>query len=176
MDGLYALKPWYAERLAPLRRRLIAADVSPTTVSVAGVVFAVGAAAALALLTPGPLAGAVVGVGLAARLGCANLDGAIARATGRSSAHGAVVNELSDRAADLVVLLACCAFAPPFLLIGVAFCASLPALVSMAGVNGGLPRRAGGPMGKTERALLIVVVAATGWWPVVLLGIAVGQC
>jgi CDP-diacylglycerol--glycerol-3-phosphate 3-phosphatidyltransferase len=162
MDGLYALKPWYAARLTPLRRRLIAAGVAPSTVSAAGVGCAAGAAATLALVPPGALAGVLVGVALAARLACANLDGAIARATGGSTPRGAVVNELSDRAADLLSVFACCALASVPLVVAVALCALLPSMVSMAGVAAGLARRQGGPMGKTERATLLVVVGATG--------------
>src|SRR3954471_7863169 len=159
MDGLYGLKPGYPARLTPVRERLVAADVSPTAVSVAGVVLAGGAAAGLALLSPGPECAVVVGVALAARLACANLDGGIARATGRATPFGAVANELGDRLADLIVVLACCAFAPPAVVMAAALCAVLPALVSLAGAQAGLPRRQSGPMGKTERALLLVVIA-----------------
>ncbi|MDQ1700866.1 MAG: CDP-diacylglycerol---glycerol-3-phosphate 3-phosphatidyltransferase [Frankiaceae bacterium] len=175
MDGLYALKPWYAARLTPLRERLVAAKVSPSAVSVAGVAFAAGAAAALVTLPTGLLSGCAVAALLAARLACANLDGGIARTRGRSTPHGAVVNELSDRAADLIVIAACAAVAPVALVIAAAFCASMPSLVSMVGVSAGLPRRQGGPVGKTERAALVVVIAALGGAVPVLLTIAVGS-
>ena len=175
MDGLYVLKPWYAARLAPLRERLIAAHISPTAVSASGVVVASGAAASLALLPPGPVAACSVGALLAARLACANLDGGIARATGRCSARGAIANETSDRIADLVVIAACCAFAPVALVVAAALGALLPAAVSVGGQLRGLPRRQGGPVGKTERAGLIVVIAATGLAVPVLVVIGVGS-
>lgn len=48
MDGLYALKPWYAARLAGARGLLAARGVAPDTVTAAGVLCAAGAGAALA--------------------------------------------------------------------------------------------------------------------------------
>ena len=52
----------------------------------------------------GPVAAAAVGVLLAARLACANLDGGVARDSGRSTRFGAVVNELGDRLAEFAAL------------------------------------------------------------------------
>ena len=55
MDGLYALKPWYAGRLAGLRAHLVARHVSPNLISAAGVI--AGAGAGLALATGAGLRG-----------------------------------------------------------------------------------------------------------------------
>ena len=57
----------------------------PSAITIAGIVFGGGAGAALALLRPGPVAGVVVAALLAARLGCANLDGGVAREGGRAT-------------------------------------------------------------------------------------------
>ncbi|MFD4225303.1 CDP-alcohol phosphatidyltransferase family protein [Streptomyces sp. NPDC058545] len=102
MNGLYALKPWYADRLSGVRATLVRREVSPDTLTAAGVASAAGAAAALAWLPTGPAA-LPVAVLLAARLAFANLDGALARETGRTTRRGAVLDELGDRAADLLV-------------------------------------------------------------------------
>ncbi|MGW4027733.1 CDP-alcohol phosphatidyltransferase family protein [Streptomyces sp. NPDC004838] len=174
MNGLYALKPWYAARLAGVRGALARRAVSPDTLTVAGVVCAAGAAAALAWL-PVPLAAPPVAVLLAARLGFANLDGALARDTGRTTRRGAVLNELGDRAADLVVLAGFLTLAPLWLVALAGLAATLPSWVSLAGAAAGAPRRNGGPVGKTERCLLVIVAAATGWAVPVLIVIAVGS-
>ncbi|MEO3977229.1 CDP-alcohol phosphatidyltransferase family protein [Streptomyces sp. CAU 1734] len=174
MNGLYALKPWYAARLAGVRGALARREVSPDTLTAAGVVCAGGAAAALAWL-PSPAAALPVALLLAARLAFANLDGALARDTGRTTRRGAVLNELGDRAADLVVLAGFLALAPLWLVAVTALAATLPSWVSLAGAAAGGPRLNGGPVGKTERCLLVVLAAAGGWAVPVLIVIAAGS-
>jgi CDP-diacylglycerol---glycerol-3-phosphate 3-phosphatidyltransferase len=173
--GLYSLKSWYADRLAPVRLRLIAVNVPPTAITLAGIAFGGGAGAALALLRPGPVAGVAVAALLAARLACANLDGAVAREGGRTTPFGSVLNEVGDRAAELAALAGCLAFAPAALVLTAALAATLPSWVALAGAAAGLGRIQGGPVGKTERCLLLVLLAAVGFPVVFLLVLAVGS-
>ena len=163
MYGLYALKPWYGHRLAGLRRVLIAHRVAPNAVTSAGVVFGAGAGLVLAVAPVGPWAAVVVAILLLARLGCANLDGGLARATGRGTRFGVVVNELGDRLAELAALAGLFALAPPALVLGAALATTAPSWVALAGTAAFAPRSQGGPVGKTERCALLVVIAATGW-------------
>ncbi|TJZ46155.1 phosphatidate cytidylyltransferase [Streptomyces piniterrae] len=174
MNGLYALKPWYAARLGGIRGALARREVSPDALTAAGVLSAAGAAAALAWL-PAPLAALPVAALLAARLAFANLDGALARDTGRCTRRGSVLNELGDRAADLLVLAGFLTLAPLWLVAVAALAATLPSWVALAGAAAGAPRRNGGPVGKTERCLLAVVAAATGWAVPVLVVLAAGS-
>jgi CDP-diacylglycerol--glycerol-3-phosphate 3-phosphatidyltransferase len=174
-SGLYGLKPWYAARLSLIRRRLVVAGVSPHVVTVTGVAFGAGAGTALALMRPGVLAGAVVAILLAARLACANLDGGVARDGGRATPFGAVVNELGDRLAELAALAGCLAIAPAWLACATGLAATLPSWVALAGASAGLGRVQGGPVGKTERCLLLAVAAGTGLVTVFLAVIAVGS-
>jgi phosphatidylglycerophosphate synthase len=168
--GLYSFKSWYARRLAPVRRYLVAANVPPAAITMTGILFGGGAGAVLALLRPGPAAGAAVAALLAARLGCANLDGGVARDGDRATPFGSVLNEVGDRAAELAVLAGCLALAPPALVLAAALAATLPSWVALAGAAAGLGRIQGGPVGKTERCLLLVLLAAIGF-PVVFLGV-----
>jgi CDP-diacylglycerol---glycerol-3-phosphate 3-phosphatidyltransferase len=173
--GLYSFKSWYAARLAPARRTLVAANVPPTVITLAGIVFGGGAGAALALLRPGPIAGATVAVLMAARLACANLDGGVARDEARTTPFGPVLNEVGDRTAELAALAGCLAFCPTALVVAAAFAATLPSWVALAGAAADLGRIQGGPVGKTERCLLLALLAAIGF-PVVFLGaLAVGS-
>lgn len=174
MNGLYALKPWYADRLSGVRGALARRHVSPDTLTVAGVVCAAGAAAALAWL-PVPPAALPVAVLLAARLAFANLDGALARDTGRTTRRGALLNELGDRAADLAMLAGFLTLAPLWLVATAGLAATLPSWVSLAGAAAGAPRLNGGPVGKTERCALVVLAAASGWAVPVLVVIAAGS-
>ena len=168
--GLYSFKSWYADLLAPVRRVLVAADVAPAVITMAGIAFGAGAGTALALLRPGPVAGVVVAVLLAARLGCANLDGGVARDGDRATPFGSVLNEGGDRAAELLAMAGCLAFAPVPLVLAAALAATLPSWVALAGAAAGLPRVQGGPVGKTERCLVLALMAFAGF-PAVFLGV-----
>jgi CDP-diacylglycerol---glycerol-3-phosphate 3-phosphatidyltransferase len=173
--GLYSFKSWYADLLAPVRRILVAADVPPTAITMAGIGFGGGAGAALAWLRPGLVAGTVVAALLAARLGCANLDGGVARDGDRATPFGSVLNEAGDRAAELLALAGCLAFAPAALVLAAALAATLPSWVALAGAAAGLPRIQGGPAGKTERCLLLALMAFLGFPVVFLTVLAAGS-
>jgi CDP-diacylglycerol--glycerol-3-phosphate 3-phosphatidyltransferase len=157
VDGLYALKPWYAARLSGVSARIVARRVSPHAVTAAGVGCAFAAGAALAAgvgwLVP-PL--------VAARLAFANLDGSVARASGRATRWGSVVNELGDRAADLGLLAGALPRAPLPLVVAAMLAAVLPSWISLAGAAAGSRRVNGGPMGKTERSVVMSFAAVTG--------------
>lgn len=174
MNGLYALKPWYADQLSGVRAALARREVSPDTLTLAGVVCAAGAALTLATV-PFGYAAPVVALLLAARLAFANLDGALARDTGRTTRRGALLNELGDRAADLAVLAGFLPLAPLWLVATAGLAATLPSWVSLAGAAAGADRLNGGPVGKTERCALVVVAAASGWTVPVLAVLAAGS-
>ncbi|ASU85070.1 phosphatidate cytidylyltransferase [Nocardiopsis gilva YIM 90087] len=175
MNGLYSLKPWFAERLAHVRRGLVERGVRPAVLTWAGVAFGAGAGVAIALVPMGPLAGVLVAVLLVARLACANLDGGVARDSGRSTRFGFVVNELGDRLAEFAVLTGCLFVAPSAVVLAAALAATLPSWVSLAGTAAGARRVQGGPVGKTERCALLIVLAATGAAVPVLFLLAVGS-
>lgn len=182
--GLYALKPWYSRRLALLVRWAVARSLSPDLFTALGVLGAALAGVAIALGWWLPAA-----VLLAVRLAGANLDGAVARARGTSRAWGFTLNELGDRLSDLLMfaglaVLAVHAPAPwwdggmdtlTWVLLA-ALAATLPTFSSLAVAGAGGPRANGGPLGKTERCLLVVLATA---WPstiaVVCVVIAVGS-
>lgn len=173
--GLYSFKSWYAGRLAPVRRVLVTAGVPPAAITMAGVAFGGGAGAALALLRPGPVAGVAVTALLAARLACANLDGGVARDGDRATPFGSVLNEVGDRAAELAALAGCLAVAPATLVLAAALAATLPSWVALAGAAAGQRRIQGGPVGKTERCLLLALLAASGFGAVFVSVLAAGS-
>ena len=172
--ALYELKPWYGGRLTGGRRRLAARDVDPLVVTWTGVGTAALAGVALAALPTGWAALAVVPL-LAARMACANLDGALARETGRTTRWGAVANELGDRTADLLVLAGCLALAPAPVVLLAMLAACLPSFVSLAGAAAGMPRLQAGPVGKVERVAVVAVIAAVGFATPLLLVLAAGS-
>jgi len=168
LTGLYALKPWFTGRLTPIIDTAAARRISPDVFTAAGVA-AAGAAGTAIAFGWWPLAA----VFMVLRLAGANLDGAVARARGVSRPWGFVVNELGDRTADLLAFAGLAVWAarqqgpalnwlswPVLQVLLAALAATLPTFASLAVAAAGLTRRNGGPMGKTERCLLLVVAAA----------------
>jgi len=163
MNGLYAIKPWYTRRLARLVDLAVARRISPDVFTAAGVA---AAGVAAVFVAQGWWLGALVA--LAARLAGANLDGAVARVRGVARPWGFVLNELGDRASDLVVFgglawLAAATDGSVALVATAATAATLPTFASLAAAGAGAARRNGGPVGKTERCASVVVATA---WPV----------
>jgi CDP-diacylglycerol---glycerol-3-phosphate 3-phosphatidyltransferase len=169
-------------------------SISPNTISFCGVGFGALAGLSLATMSVGAVRGLVVAALLVARLGCANLDGSVAReleagrvgrghvgdGNGSARRFGGVVNELGDRCAELAALAGCAGAAvggmPGWWLLGVtALACSAPSWVSLAGAAAGAPRVQGGPVGKTERCLLLVVIAAIGHVVPVLYVLGIGS-
>jgi CDP-diacylglycerol---glycerol-3-phosphate 3-phosphatidyltransferase len=168
MIGLYALKPWYTRRLSPIVNAAVAHQVSPDVFTAAGVA-AAGAAGVAVALGWWPLAALF----LALRLAGANLDGAVARARGVSRPWGFVVNEIGDRTSDLLTFAGLAFFAarrsgpglhwlswPVLQVLVAALAATLPTFAALAAAAAGATRRNGGPLGKTERCLFVVVATA----------------
>lgn len=173
LTGLYALKPWFTGLLKPVIDTAVARRVSPDVFTAAGVV-AAGAAGTAIAFGWWPLAA----VFMVLRLAGANLDGAVARARGVSRPWGFVVNELGDRTSDLLAFAGLAVFAarqhgpgmnwlswPVLQVLLAALAATLPTFASLAVAAAGLTRRNGGPLGKTERCLFLVLATA---FPVIM--------
>jgi CDP-diacylglycerol---glycerol-3-phosphate 3-phosphatidyltransferase len=175
MFGLYALKPWYASRLRPLRRALVVHGVSPHVITAAGVASGAAAGIAFFVVRPGAVATVLVAFLLAIRLACANLDGGVAREGQRGTRFGVVVNEIGDRLADIAAIAGLFAIAPAPLVVAAMLAASMPSWVSLAGTAAGAPRVQGGPVGKTERCVVLVAIAATGWTVPLLTVLIIGS-
>jgi phosphatidylglycerophosphate synthase len=144
-----------------LAGRLAAAGVAPNAISAASMLLAAGAGAALlgsAAAAPGArallLLAAAAGIQL--RLLCNLLDGMVAIEGGRRSPGGDLWNEVPDRVADSVVLVAA-GYALPGLAWApaagwaAALLAALTAYVRVLGGSLGLPQDFGGPMAKPHR-------------------------
>ncbi|MEH3032523.1 MAG: CDP-alcohol phosphatidyltransferase family protein [Aeromicrobium erythreum] len=173
MRGLYALKPWYSRRLQLFTDAAVRRGLSPDVFTAVGVLFAVVAAL---VIWQGWWWVALPA--LALRLAGANLDGAVARARGVSRPWGFVLNELGDRASDLLMFAGLAALAARhqgswqhvdvLLVLVAALAATLPTFASLSAAGAGATRLNGGPFGKTERCLVAVVATALPglmpWW------------
>jgi CDP-diacylglycerol--glycerol-3-phosphate 3-phosphatidyltransferase len=130
---------------------LAGTQVSPNQISVASVLFA-SIGAFLLVFTPG--AAGLVGCAAAiqGRLACNLLDGMVAVEGGRKSPLGQLYNELPDRLADsiLIVALGYAIDLPSLGWLG-ALAAALTAYVRVFGGSLGLPQDFRGPMAKQHR-------------------------
>jgi CDP-diacylglycerol--glycerol-3-phosphate 3-phosphatidyltransferase len=153
--GLYALKTFYTRMLSPVAALAVRLKLSPDLFTVLGVL---GGALAGWSLTTGT--GWLVLVGVLVRLAGANLDGAVARARSRESKRGFWVNEIGDRLGDWAMFvptlwLGLEPIAYACLMVAVA----LPTTVSLWGAAVHKHQRInGGPFGKTERSLFVVLL------------------
>ncbi len=148
-----------------LAARLARRGVRPNAISVVSMVFAGGAAACLAVLPGGSvaadtalLAGAIAGIQL--RLLCNVLDGLVAIEGGLKSRTGVLFNEVPDRLADVVILVAAGYAIPayswaPELGWLCALLAVSTAYIRHVGGALGLPQWFMGPMAKQQRMALL---------------------
>ena len=147
------------------------AEIHGTSPDVFTAIGVFGAAAAAVSIAAGwwPLAVLWLGV----RLAGANLDGAVARARKVCRPWGFALNEIGDRASDLLVFTGLAVWAayqggpgmnwlswPVIWVLVAALAATLPTFASLAAAGAGATRRNGGPFGKTERCLAAIVAAA----------------
>lgn len=180
----YRSKGGIVERLAGVVDRLAAARVSPDTVTLAAIpVAAVGGLALLASPTI-PAVLLIVPVVAGLRLLLNLIDGALARATGRSHPRGEVFNEVGDRLSD-IALLAPVAFLPgaqrEMVLLGV-MTAVLASFIGVVSKTAGGQRLYRGVLSKPGRmallaafAILAFVVGPAAWGPfgpILLIGAA----
>lgn len=157
----YRSKSGIVERLGGVVDRMAAAGVSPDAVTLAAVPVSIAGGLALLASTSVPLLLLVVPVAAAARLVLNLVDGALARATGRSHPRGEVFNEVGDRLSD-IALLAPVAFLPgsqrETVLLGVTF-ALLASFVGVVTKTAGGDRLYRGVLSKPGRMALLAVFA-----------------
>ncbi len=171
--------------VSPIIRGLRRLGVTPTVVTLVGL--AVTVAGAVVIGAGHPLTGAAV-VAFGTLLDV--VDGPLARATGRASARGALVDTVSDRVGELAIWSGIAYFVAPdplrvtLCLTGLGASMLVPfvrAKAEAAGVEG-----RGGWMGRAERLILLLTgvalsgldlptLDATLWAVTVLVGLTVGQ-
>jgi archaetidylinositol phosphate synthase len=168
----YASKRSIVARLDPVVRALAARGVAPDAVTASAIPIAAIGGAAIVLSPSMPAVLLLVPIAAGLRLVTNLLDGALARATERSHPRGELLNEVTDRLAD-VLLLAPVAIVPgaqpALVLLGVAG-AILASFVGLAAKAVGGERLYGGVLSKPGRMALLavfsiaVLIAGPGAW------------
>lgn len=157
---LYALKPAFQALLRPLAAWLARVGATANQVTLAAGLGSVALGAALAL-APRPWLFLLVAPWMLVRMALNALDGMLAREFGQETALGAYLNEIMDVIADAALILPFALHGPGALAAGLAltFAATVSEFTGALGAGLGAGRRNDGPMGKSDRALLLALLA-----------------
>lgn len=171
MPTLYSIKPAFQNLLRPLAARLVIMGATANGVTLAASILSVATGLLIAAYPQNMLVFWAVPLVLLLRMALNAIDGMMAREFDQASKLGMYLNELTDVISDAALILPF-ALVPLFSAWSVVIFAILAAVSEYAGVLGvmaGGVRRYDGPFGKSDRALVLGVIAvliATGTnWP-----------
>ncbi len=160
---LYVLKPRFQNLLRPIATWLAGVGVTANQVTLAAALLSVAVGVVLCLPDRVPALFLLLPLCLFLRMALNAIDGMLAREHDQKSRLGGYLNELCDVVSDAALLLPF-AFVAPFAAWAVFLVIFLATLSEYAGVMGplvGASRRYDGPLGKSDRAL---VIGALGAW------------
>jgi CDP-diacylglycerol--glycerol-3-phosphate 3-phosphatidyltransferase len=160
MPSVYGLKPQFQNLLRPIVRGLARAGVTANQVTVAALLLSL-ATGAVILWKHGGKSLLLLPAVLFVRMALNAIDGMLAREHNMKSALGAILNELGDVVADagMYLPLAVVLEFNAWMIVGIVLLATLSEMTGVVGVQIGASRRYDGPMGKSDRAFLIGLLA-----------------
>ena len=168
MLSIYHLKPAFQNLLRPLVKYIDHRGITANQVTVLAAVISLMIGLLIIVFVQHVWLFALMPVWMILRMAFNAIDGMLAREFGQQSRLGAYLNELCDVIADCALILPF-ALIPDVSLTAVLLVTLLAVFSEYAGVLGpmvGASRRYDGPMGKSDRAFVIGVLAigvATGW-------------
>ena len=168
MISVYKLKPKFQQLLHPLLVWLHKRGVTANEITVVAIVFSFGIGVLFWEASAVPLFFLALPIGLLVRMILNALDGMMAREFGQTSRLGEVLNEVGDVVSDVFIFFPLLKYHPESLYWVVAFIV-LSVLNEFAGVMGkvlGGQRRYEGPMGKSDRALLMGIYGLLAYFSV----------
>jgi len=166
MAGIYLLKPAFQRSLSGAERWLVARRVHPDWLTGLALVLSVGGGVCLALAPDRLWLLALVPIVAVVRTALNALDGLVARSTGLARPWGEVLNELSDRIADVALIGGLAIAAPSSLLLGIGALVAmlLSSYLAILSKAAGGRRQYMGPMGKADRMVLLAIGAPFGFF------------
>ncbi len=182
MIGIYAVKPRFQLLLSGVSAGLVARRVHPDLISYAALAVAMVLGAALYISANMPAVLLAVPVLALLRTILNALDGMVARAGETARPWGEVVNEFTDRLADVAVFGGLALAATTDLLLGAAVVIAilLSSYVGLLSKAAGAERQYGGPLGKADRMIVLSVISVAvffsgPWlWNATLVAVLVG--
>lgn len=157
MISVYQLKPRFQQLLLPILNELHKQRTNANSITILAIVWSALIGVLLFLSTNHPIYLLFVALGLLVRMALNALDGMMARNFNQQSKLGEVLNELGDVVSDAIIFCALFSFSYAnntlvflFIILSIIneFSGVLAKLISGT-------RRYDGPMGKSDRALLI---------------------
>jgi phosphatidylglycerophosphate synthase len=168
MPSVYDLKPRFQALLRPIMARLARWGLTPNAITLIAVAGSLTVGAAVSQAGARPALLMLLPIWLFTRMALNALDGMMARELGMATPMGAALNELGDVLADVGLYLPLAVVYEPSQWPVVAFSVGAM-LTEFCGVLGralGASRRYEGPMGKSDRALLVGALGLlTFVWP-----------
>jgi CDP-diacylglycerol--glycerol-3-phosphate 3-phosphatidyltransferase len=160
---LYDFKPRFQNLLRPLTSWLARMGVTANQVTLTAAVLSVVVGVLLCLTGGGTGLFLLLPVWLFVRMAMNAIDGMLAREFGQKSRLGGYLNELGDVVSDAALLLPFAFVAPftPAAVFAVIFAATISEYAGAMGPLVGAARHYDGPLGKSDRAL---VLGALGLW------------
>lgn len=168
MPSIYQIKPAFQNLLRPLVQRLFENGTTANQITLIAVIGSVLVGALIAGFVHHKWVFGLVPAWMIVRMALNAIDGMLAREFNQQSHLGAYLNELCDIAADCALILPF-ALLPDVSLWLVLWVTLLALFSEYAGVLGPMvsaSRRYDGPMGKSDRAFILGVLAAgiaLGW-------------
>lgn len=159
--SIYSLKPRFQGLLRPLVKRLASWGVTANQVTLAAAVVSAALGIWLSCEPERPRLFLLLPLWMLLRMAFNAVDGMLAREFGQKSHLGAYLNELTDVFSDSLLYLPF-AFLPHFGPLAVGVVIVLATISEMAGtvaVMTGASRRYDGPMGKSDRAFVVGLLA-----------------
>ena len=168
MPSIYQIKPAFQNLLRPLVRCLFDKGTTANQITLIAGIGSILVGAVIAGFVHHPGVFVLVPIWMIVRMALNAIDGMLAREFNQQSHLGAYLNELCDIAADCALILPF-ALLPDVSLWLVLLVTLLALFSEYSGVLGpmiGASRRYDGPMGKSDRAFVLGIVAvgiALGW-------------
>ncbi len=161
MPSVYDFKPRFQSLLRPIVGRVARTRVTANQVTVAAVILSAIGGGLVAIYPDQWWALALMPVVLLVRMGLNAVDGMLAREFGQQSRLGAVLNELGDVLSDvfLYLPLALHPMIQPWAIVAFVLSSVVSEFTGVVAIQVGGERRYDGPMGKSDRAFWIGLLA-----------------
>jgi CDP-diacylglycerol--glycerol-3-phosphate 3-phosphatidyltransferase len=162
--GIYQVKPAFQRSLGGIQRWLVERHVHPDVLTYAALGLSVVGGAAVYVAPDAVWLLAAIPPIILVRTALNALDGLVAKQTGLARPWGEVLNEFSDRLADVALFGAVALASPSIHLLGAVTVVAmlLGSYLAILSKAAGGRRQYAGPMGKADRMIVLGVAAALG--------------